>query len=147
MNKVKGRRTKERKGREKLELGAFLSGGVDLHSRGFRKIFCFSCSVFISLFFPPLSLAPLCGSLVCRAGLSHLHTVIHGVTGVHRGLTPRSWSQIQSQTRGCAQAAREAASLGLTLGKTLKDVFYFFVLHFFFYFPNNRAAEHQNKLF
>lgn len=93
MNKVKGRQTKERKGREKLELGVFLSGGVDLHSRGFWKIFCFSCSVFIYLFFP-LSLAPLCGSLVCRAGLSHFHTVIHGVTGVHRGLTRRSWSQI-----------------------------------------------------
>lgn len=59
MNKVKGRRTKDRKGREKLELGAFLSGGVGLHSRGFWKIFCFSCSVFIYNFFSPVSRSSL----------------------------------------------------------------------------------------
>lgn len=143
MNKVKGRWTKETKGRKKLEFWTFICG-VDLHSHGFLNIYCVPVLFsFILGFFPRLS---ICGSLVCRAGLSHFHTVIRGVTGVHCGLTRCSWRR---RSEGVPRLLVKQCHCDWHLERLWKIcfLFCFFFFNIFSYFHNNRAPEIHNKLF
>lgn len=124
---------KQKEGRnwnwERSSLVVLVCGGVSEH-------LWFLCFVFIYpdfLFFP----VSLCGPLVCGAGLSHFHTPFRGLTGVHCGLTRRSWFRVEGVLRLLAKRCHWDWHVER----------YLYYLSFSLYFYNNRTHEIQNQLF
>lgn len=146
MNKVKGRQTKEWKGREKLELGAFLSGGVDLQSRGFRKIFCFSCSVFIYLFFfsclSPLFVVHWSAGQACHIS-TLLFTVLLGSTV---GWHVVAGAKFSRRHEGVLRLLVKQCHWDWHLERLWKMCFVFF-LHFFCVFPTTEQPNTKTSYF
>lgn len=141
MNKVKGRRTKETKGRKKLEFWTFISGGVDLHSHGFLNIYCFPVLFTFILFF-----FFLCVSLAVvhwSAGQAcHISTLLFAVLlGSTVGWHVVVGAKFRRRREGVLRLLVKQFHWDWHL-KRLWNIFTFVS-----YFHNNRAPELQNKLF